>query len=418
MRLTVVEGERFSCQGCTDCCRGWHVELTGEERERIPRLEWPAGDELAGVRAGVLLRHSGKVYLAHRGDGSCVFLNLGNGRCRIHEVFGGEAKPVGCRLYPFQVVATLPGEVSATARFDCPSVRGNVGEEHERQVGALKKLVGETGVAEGFDARVMMGLKGEQVRAVAEFVATLLGGFGTDEEKAVFIYQVAGLVEVALAGGEGGGLTREALGAAFPGIRRRVQEMSGAVARRPGMLVRVSFRTLLAQYLRRDEDLLDGRASRAGRLVATVRLVMGGGSFRGLGVGHPGGSLARAGLFGEKMAVGAGEAGGAVGAYELLWRVVRVKLESLQFMGSAAGGRDLVAGLRGLALMYPLVRAVAKYVAGNRGAGEVKAEDVSVGVGVIDHAHGRSAVLSQGHARSQEGLLLRAENFLGVVGWV
>ena len=44
-----------------------------------------------------------KWFLSHRPDGSCVFLS-DQGRCRIHERHGYEAKPLPCRLFPFVLV--------------------------------------------------------------------------------------------------------------------------------------------------------------------------------------------------------------------------------------------------------------------------------------------------------------------------
>src|SRR4051794_18782344 len=121
MKLTVVQGENFSCHSCTNCCRDWHVELLSGEAEQISGLAWGADDPLHG--ANVLMRHGGKTFLAHRANGACVFLNEANGRCRIHEQFGAEKKPLGCRLFPFQITPTFGSEASVTARFDCPTVR-------------------------------------------------------------------------------------------------------------------------------------------------------------------------------------------------------------------------------------------------------------------------------------------------------
>src|SRR5690349_966384 len=112
MKLRVLEGERFSCQSCTQCCRDWHVELLANEVRDIPALAWPEGDELREKGAGVLKAFAGKTVLAHRANGACIFLNEANGRCRIHEQFGESAKPLGCRLFPFHITPTFRNEVS------------------------------------------------------------------------------------------------------------------------------------------------------------------------------------------------------------------------------------------------------------------------------------------------------------------
>src|SRR4051794_18388731 len=120
MKLRVLDNENFSCHSCTNCCRDWHVELLPGEAQRLEQLAWAAGDPLVGAK--VLFEHAGKTFVAHRTDGSCVFLNLDNGRCRIHEQFGAEVKPLGCRLFPFQITPTFAGEASITGRYDCPSI--------------------------------------------------------------------------------------------------------------------------------------------------------------------------------------------------------------------------------------------------------------------------------------------------------
>src|ERR1700712_265041 len=89
------------------------------------------GDPLS--RAKKILRHGGKVYLERRADGACLFLNEENGLCRIHEQFGFEAKPLGCRVFPYQIAPTFRGEASVIGRYDCPTVRKNEGRLHAEE---------------------------------------------------------------------------------------------------------------------------------------------------------------------------------------------------------------------------------------------------------------------------------------------
>jgi hypothetical protein len=95
--------------------------------------------------------------------------------------------------------------------------------------------------------------------------------------------------------------------------------------------------------------------------------------------------------------------------------MVATKLMSLHFMGAANHGRNLLAGLRSLALLYPLVAAAAKYRAGNRNSAVVEPEDVDYAVGVIEHSFGRSAVLKQAFARSLEKFFLEPAMFVRLV---
>jgi hypothetical protein len=140
-------------------------------------------------------------------------------------------------------------------------------------------------------------------------------------------------------------------------------------------------------------------------MMAMLKLVLGLGGFRGLGVQHPPGTLRNARLFaGHREHV----------PFALLWRVVRTKLESYQFMGQANGGKDFLEGLRSLAMLQPLTLAAARYSAGNRGA-DISDQDIDYALGVIEHSFGRQAVLKQGFVRSIEKLLMDHDLFVRLV---
>src|SRR3954453_1885108 len=172
MKLRVLDGEHFSCHSCTNCCRDWHVELMAKEIGPIQKLAWAIVDPLKD--AAVTIEHAGKMFVAHRTDGSCIFLNEGNGRCRIHEQFGEDAKPLGCRLFPFQIQPTFDGEATVTARFDCPSVRKNTGAPHEESLPELRRYAGALTLPDSFDDATCCNLERDQIQAVCEFVGTMI----------------------------------------------------------------------------------------------------------------------------------------------------------------------------------------------------------------------------------------------------
>ena len=397
MRLQILPDERFSCRSCTDCCRRWYVELFDGEAEKIEKLSWPAGDPLRDRKG--LIRHGGKTYLVHESDGACVFLNRGNNLCRIHEQFGVEAKPMACRLYPFQMAPTFAGELSVTARYDCPTVRKNQGDAHTQALGLLEQYAKKGAEARGFDEATRCHLERDQIAAVAEFVSTLIGGFSRNEQRAMFILYLCDVLALTAADE----LDREALASVFGPMKADI-EAPAKPAGRPGLIHRIAFRTLLAQHLRRDEDILDRRAGRLRRLISMAAFVCGFGGFRGLGVHHPAGSLRRARLF-------KGEARPSVETCQLLWRLVRNKLDSFQFMGQANGERDFLTGLRSLALLYPLVLAAARHHAASRASANVEAQDMDYAVPAIEHSFGRSAVMGFSSMRSLEKLLLDRKSF-------
>ena len=403
MKLSVLDEPRFTCSTCAAGCRNWHVELLKDEIQSVQKLAWPVDDPLHGVRG--TMKFGSRTYLAHAPDGVCVFLNRQNNLCRIHADFGVDAKPLGCRLYPFQISPTFDGQATVSPRYTCPTVRANVGVSHREALPELRELAGRMQFPAFFNSTTTCNLDPEQVKAVCEFVSTLLNAFPTNDQRSLFLLATCDFLTTLTADQ----VDRAALGQAFLQLKQTVENIVTIPVKRPGWLFRVAFRMFLGLHLRRDEDVLDGRASRFGRLWGMVKFALGTGSFKNLGVTHPGGQVKSAMLFSPEFHCSDPE------IFELHWRMVGVKLLSLHFMGAANYNRDLLSGLRSLALLFPLVASAAKYRAGNRGASAVEVQDVDYGVSVIEHAFGRSPVLSQGFAGSLEKHLLEPGMFLRVV---
>jgi lysine-N-methylase len=133
----------FSCSRCGDCCRGWHVMLGPGEAERLSALEWGgAAPDLAGVSPGAPVPgglRSGRLALARRPDGACVYLGANN-QCRIHETFGEAAKPLLCRLYPFGFLG-VGDRVAVDVSFACRAVSLDQGEPLSRRVPEWTRLL-------------------------------------------------------------------------------------------------------------------------------------------------------------------------------------------------------------------------------------------------------------------------------------
>ena len=82
--------------------------------------------------------------LNHRPDGSCVFLG-DKGRCRVHERFGYETKPLPCRLFPFVLIPT-GDHWSVGLRYACPSAAANKGRplpEHDQALAEFAARLAE-----------------------------------------------------------------------------------------------------------------------------------------------------------------------------------------------------------------------------------------------------------------------------------
>jgi lysine-N-methylase len=134
--------ERWDCHQCGICCRGSIVPLSDEDLARLKSQKWEERDDLQGTPVITREAWLGRDYrLAHRPDGSCVFL-LPDGLCRIHKELGFDAKPLVCRMFPLQVVPR-DGVAMLTLRRACPSAAADKGRPIAEQLEFAKKLARE-----------------------------------------------------------------------------------------------------------------------------------------------------------------------------------------------------------------------------------------------------------------------------------
>jgi hypothetical protein len=110
--LAARPGARFACAGDGLCCTDIHGlgPLTTREARAVKRLD------VAGVGYDEDFED---VMLCTAADGGCHFL-MDDLRCSIHAERGPEAKPGGCRQFPFIVTATpVGGRVATHHRCPC-----------------------------------------------------------------------------------------------------------------------------------------------------------------------------------------------------------------------------------------------------------------------------------------------------------
>ncbi|TWT91347.1 YkgJ family cysteine cluster protein [Neorhodopirellula pilleata] len=138
--VTLKNDEQWDCHQCGFCCRGSIVPLSKEDEERLRSQNWQDEPDYQKLRFMVPHRRAASSFrLAHRDDGTCVFLNE-DGRCRIHAKFGLEAKPTTCRVFPMQLI---PHEKHAvlTYRRACPSAAADRGTDAKQNLPLIKRLV-------------------------------------------------------------------------------------------------------------------------------------------------------------------------------------------------------------------------------------------------------------------------------------
>jgi len=138
--------EHWDCHHCGDCCKGTIVMLGDEDLSRIRQQRWQDHPDFGGAK--IVVRHGlfGKRYrLAQRPDGYCVF-RTSDHRCRIHQEFGYEAKPLVCRMAPLELVP-LERMAYLTLHRYCPSAAAGRGRPLEERVKTVRQLVSQTQLA-------------------------------------------------------------------------------------------------------------------------------------------------------------------------------------------------------------------------------------------------------------------------------
>ncbi len=385
MNLSILENQRFTCHNCGNCCKHWHVQLIDDEPQKIANF---------APKSDVLLTHQGNTYLKHRPNGDCIFLNPENGLCLLHEQFGEEAKPLGCQLFPFRLTRTLNDQVTVMGRYDCPSVRQNKGEPLNEA--ALRKLASSVlADAAPLTEQQVCQLDTDQLQAVTEFLATLLPSLGNLQSQAVFLHLFCDW----LSHQEIADLDRLSLGEAYQPLKQHTEIfIAQATAQSLRSADRFAYRSLLAMYLRRDEDILDKRVNRFKRMTAIVSFARGSKKISPahLGTVHAAHTTAASKLFQTPTA--------PLTDQTAFTDLIRMRLQTLQFFGSVNLGLDMLDGLRSLALLYPL------YI-GAMGLFS-NADDA---LGAIDHAYGQAPTLRTKTARRFERQLLNPEVFVKLV---
>lgn len=142
MPLPIVilnKDEKWDCHQCGFCCRGSLIPLSDTDVARLKSQKWDEQPEYRNRRIMLANGTSATSRLAHRSDGSCIFLQ-DDGLCRIHAKFGKEAKPTVCQTFPLQLIPHEK-QVVLTLRRACPSAAADLGSATSNQLPFIKALV-------------------------------------------------------------------------------------------------------------------------------------------------------------------------------------------------------------------------------------------------------------------------------------
>ncbi len=416
LKLELPTLQNWSCHNCGGCCKQHGIFITEAEKERIEKQGW---NETNGVPQGqpIFVRMGGAVgkawhRLAHKPDGGCVFLD-DKGLCRIHAKFGEPAKPLACRIYPYAFHPTGAG-VTIGLRFSCPSVVANVGQPVVAQRGDLLELARQVVPANVHEARPPEIAPGERL-SWADFhrvVAALDDSF--EDESEPFLKRLLSTITWTTLIGQ----------ATFEKIQGdRVNELLGIIREAawnatpdapeesapPSRVGRTQFRLLAGHYARKDtytskDNTLFGRIR---LLRSALKLTTGKGQLPLLQPAFKPATFAQL-----EQPYGVPE-----GTEALFSRYFRVKIQGLSFCGAAYYNVPLVEGFQSLALVYPAVMWIGRWLAASHGRSELAFEDVADALSIADHHHGYSPAFGAWGFRKRVRTLADLNDIAALCAW-
>lgn len=398
----------YDCRGCGECCRGYlAISVTEEERDRIQGQGWERDTDLQGQ--SLFVQQGKQLLLAHRLDGCCVFLDEEN-RCRIHAKFGEAAKPLICRLYPFNFVPA-GNEVRADIRFDCPAVADNDGRPlaaHRGALGVLLPLVVPAGAREFPVPPLLDGVMLDWPR-----IQRITGAFDAllQVKKLDITRRMVCCVNLAaaLANPRLRDLEAKQLDELLAKASAKVIEAAttDTMPRVPSTRsTHAMFRQLLTVYGRRDR--IHEKPKLLQRLFASLAMIKGRGSVPSMRDDLPAAEFA---ALDESFGTPTGEAAAT------LLRYYRVRLASMSFCGRAFYGRSYLDGLNALLLTYPLILWFARIFAMADGATTLDRTHIERALAIVDHQHGHTPLLNVGAERYRQRSLCERSHLRSLVVW-
>ena len=401
--------QNYDCSGCGDCCRGrFAIIITQADRDRIAAQGW--SDEELGLGGKPLFTPKGEDFqLAHRPDGSCVFLQENN-RCAIHAKHGEAAKPLSCRLYPFTFVP-LGSQVRVDVRFDCPATATNRGrpiathrpELLELAKKAVPKQAATAPVPPLYDS---VTLTRAQLSRITEAFEQVLLDVSIDITRRVTV--CVHLTHI-LRDPRVAALDGRKLGDFLDTATSEVQQatLDDPLERTsPSGPERVFLRQLIGLYGRIDQ--VGGKARLGQRLGVTLRMLRGKGLVPQIRHGFP------------QVAFRDIEDARGIprdGAAQALERYLHVHLASMGFFGPSFYRRSYLDGLNALLLTYPLTCWYARAFALGEGRPALDAASVERALMIVDHQHGITPLLDIPSERFRTKTLCEHTTLRSLVIW-
>lgn len=406
-QLELPTGQNWSCHGCTDCCRNHLVvPLSAAEKERIEKQGWTKS---MGVDpAHMIVSELNHYRLGHQANGACVFLDETK-RCRIHTRFGEAAKPLACRLYPF-LIHPAGKKTFVGLRFSCPSAAANNGQKLTGYLAEIEHLAGEVLPADSDELAppAVAATPGLDWPDFLRFVRWLTISLA-DQQASVALKLLRSLQWLeSVEHGYLDQIVGDSADEILEALVRRSKEKVPAVPVRlesPSRFGRLFFRMLVLEHARR--TTVADRRLRSGHrwqlLAAALRFLLASSRTPAL----------RAELKPVRFAEIEQPFGPLPPSGEaLLDRYFRVKVQSLQFCGKGFHDCALIEGFRNLALMYPIIIWLARWLALSNGRTALSEGDMLHAVSIADYSYGFAPYLAW-----RTRLLQRRQDVVRLCAW-
>lgn len=389
--LPKLETQRFSCASCTRCCRELVVHLFDSDLRKIDEQDWRGelnAEPYVKLGRGHVLNKSP--------DGACVFLDA-EGRCRIHNRFGFNAKPLACRLYPF-ILHRYADHWQSGLRFDCPSVARSHGDllgTHRDEVARIAKSIGEAASLRSDRMELHTGLEASrhEVRCVVEALeAWMHEGQGAAAELeqrlrcAAWVTEMLCRANLAKVRGSRFAELVELLVRGAP-AESEDQPAEVATPRQRKLLRQLTFAYGQMSSLQEMRLGILGKGRLVWRQLRQSRRF---GRGRGPVPGRSGG---RPTTFEQVDAVLPADGPGAEPIAELITRYVRHRLQTGTVGGAGYYGWPLFDGLQALWLSVVVISWAARLGASEANLDQVRFDDIVTATGYVDRAVGRVPVI-------------------------
>jgi lysine-N-methylase len=412
--LPVVQS--WDCHVTGTCCKEYRVTLSDEERARIEGQGWDEKADLGGLPPFV--RHgppwARRWELNHRADGSCVFLSE-QGRCRIHERFGYETKPLPCRLFPF-VLVPVADHWRVGLRYACPSAAANKGRALPEHDDALAVFAAELARREKLAPQPDGALTPpphvegarlawpDVLRIVDALLAMLRNRRDAVERRLRKCLAFAAEMRRARLADLQGSQLKDLVELLQAGADAETPANPMTV-RRPGWIGRLLFRQAAALFTRKDHGPNRGLSARG-------RLALLGAAWRFTRGSGPVPRMHR--KVGETTFEEAEAPRGPLppAAEEVLERYYVLKVGSLQFCGAASFGLPFWEGLEVLALTFPVILWVARTQ-----RDRPREQAITEALTIVDDHVGFNRVLASFRQRLSFRILSRSGELSRLIAW-